>query len=458
MKKILVLLFVLVLLAAALPIVGNKLVSSVLDEKIELLHDNGIDVKDTIVESSYLHTKIHYEFLLQESEKFFAYLNQSSHGEIPSYIQDAIDGVLLGVDVSYSNVPFMNNIVVDIYPIKLSSNTMDTLQESDKNFYNFVNTFLSKKGILYNLQYDMISEGFSGYLKDINESYVDNDGTNLKFSLVGMSYQGSGNLIAPNILSSQLQTISIEAIKDTFEMKFNLLDLHTESEFASKSKYANAVTLGSFDLSMSGDDNVSMNAKNVQVSMSADTQDAFAQIYAKSSFEQMQVDANALKASMEGFNYDISIVDLDKDALEELQDILGEAKNSQSEILELKMKESFIKLLSRGVTLNIDDFSFKKLVLDKTQDLKGISISSEITFKEDPALANKLLYTPALLAQNLDTDIKLKISKEIFNKINETTPIAALVLQYAKEEANNLVFEMIMHDGEVMINGRDIKR
>ncbi|MDD2904993.1 MAG: DUF945 family protein [Sulfurimonas sp.] len=458
MKKLLVLLFVFVLVAAALPIIGNKLISSALDEKIELLHDNGIDVQNTRVDSSYLQTKRHYEFLLQDSEKFFVYLNQSSHGEIPSYVQDVIDGVLLGADVSYSNVPFINNIVVDIYPIKLSSKTMDTLKESDQNFYDFVSAFLAKKGILYNLQYDMISEDFSGYVKDINESYIENDGTNLKFSLFGMSYEGSGNLIAPNILSSQMQNISIEAIKDTFEMKFNLSDLNTESEFASKSKYASAVTLGNFDLSMKGDDNVSMSAKDVQVSMSADTQDTFAQIYAKSSFAQMQVNASALNASMEGFNYDVSIVDLDKDALEELQDILAETKTSQSETLELKMKESFITLLSRGVTLNIDDLSFQKLILDKTQDLKGISVHSQITFKEDPALANKLLYTPALLAQNLDTDIKLKISKEIFNKLNETTPVAALVMQYAKEEANNLVFEIIMHDGELMVNGRDIKR
>ncbi|MDD3059729.1 MAG: hypothetical protein PHW94_02160, partial [Sulfurimonas sp.] len=213
MKKLLVLLFVFVLVAAALPIIGNKLISSALDEKIELLHDNGIDVQNTRVDSSYLQTKRHYEFLLQDSEKFFVYLNQSSHGEIPSYVQDVIDGVLLGADVSYSNVPFINNIVVDIYPIKLSSKTMDTLKESDQNFYDFVSAFLAKKGILYNLQYDMISEDFSGYVKDINESYIENDGTNLKFSLFGMSYEGSGNLIAPNILSSQMQNISIEALK-----------------------------------------------------------------------------------------------------------------------------------------------------------------------------------------------------------------------------------------------------
>ncbi|MDD2791221.1 MAG: DUF945 family protein [Sulfurimonas sp.] len=457
MKKLLALLFVLVLVAAALPIIGNKLVSSALDEKIELLHANGVDVQNTTVDSSYLQTKRHYEFLLQDSEKFFAYLNDSSHGEIPPYVQDLIDGVLLGADVSYSNVPFINNIVVDIYPIELSSKTMEELKESDKNFYDFVTAFLAKKGILYNLQYNMISEDFSGYLKDVNEEYVETDGTNLKFSLFGISYKGSGNLIAPNILSAQIHKISLEAKKDIFEMKFNLSDLTTESEFTSKSKYASAVTLGSFDLSMQGDDNVSMNAKDLKVGMSADTQDAFAQIYAKSSFKTMQLNASALNASMQGFNYDISMVDLDKDALEELQDVLTEAKTSQSETLELKMKESFIKLLSRGVTLNIDDLSFEKLILNNTEDLKGISMHSQIAFKEDPALANKLLYTPALLAQNLDTEIKLKISKEIFQKINETTPMAALVMQYAKEDGQNLVFEITFRNGEVMVNGRVIK-
>lgn len=272
-----------------------------------------------------------------------------------------------------------------------------------------------------------------------------------------MNYKGSGDLIAPNIISSNVELISLKALKDTTELTFDLAGFSSASEFASKSRYSSSASLKSIALAIKGEENVAMYSKDLNMSLASDTQESFAQMYAKSTFKEFGISTKELNAKIYDLNYDISLSDLDKDALEELQNVVTQAKKSPSSSLELQIRESLIKLISRGLTLGIDDLSFKKLLLDDTKDLQGISIHSQIFFKVDPALANKLLYTPILLVQNIDTDIKIKISKEIFNKINENAPMTTLAMEYAKMVGENYVFEISFHNGELLVNGRVLK-
>jgi hypothetical protein len=458
MKKLLALLFVLVLLAAAIPVVGNKLVENTLNEKIELLSAHGIEVKSENIDASYLQTKKHYEFLLKDSEKFLAYLNQNSHREIPPYVNEMVDGILLGADVEYNNIPFvMNAIEADVYVMSLSKNMMQEMKNEDAEFYAFVNSFFEKKGILYHLQYDVITRDFNGYIKDIREQYTLKDDTNVSIDFSGMNYKGSGDLLAPNIISSNVERISLIALKDTTELRFDLAGFSSASEFESKSRYSSSASLENIALIIKGEENIAMYSKDLKMSLSSDTQESFAKMYAKSNFKEFGINTRELNVKVYDLNYDISLSDLDKDALEELQDVVTQAKQSPSNSLELQVRESLIKLLSRGLVLGIDDLSFKKLLLDDTKDLQGISIHSQIFFKEDAALANKLLYTPVLLIQNLDSDIKIKISKEIFNKINENAPMTTLAMEYAKVEGESYVFEISFHNGELLVNGRVLK-
>jgi hypothetical protein len=351
----------------------------------------------------------------------------------------------------------MNNTSADIYIIALSEKVMSEMKNGDADFYTFTNSFFQKKGLLYHLEYDILTKDFSGYVKDIQEQHTLKDDTNMSITLLGMTYKGSGDLIAPNIISSNVDAISFKAIKESVELSFDLDGFTWASEFESKSIYSSSAAFNSVDLAIKGEENIAMYSKGLNISLSSDTQESFANMYAKSSFKELGVKTKELNAKIYDFNYDISLSDLDKDALEEFQDIVTQAKNSPSNSLELQIRESLIKLISRGVTIGIDDFSFKKLVLDETKDLQGLSIHSQIFFKEDPAFANKLLYTPVLLIQNLDTDIKIKISKEIFNKINESAPMTTLAMEYAKAEGENFVFEITFHNGELLVNGRVLK-
>ena len=67
MKKIGIFILVAVLVAAALPIIGNKLIENSLDDRLTTLSSYGLEVSKAETDSSYLSTKKHFEFLLKDS-------------------------------------------------------------------------------------------------------------------------------------------------------------------------------------------------------------------------------------------------------------------------------------------------------------------------------------------------------------------------------------------------------
>ncbi|MCD6190515.1 MAG: hypothetical protein J7K14_03115 [Sulfurimonas sp.] len=120
LKKFIIFIVVAVILAAALPIIGNKLVQNRLEDRLTTLSSYGLEVSKAETESSYLSTKKHFEFLLRDADKFVEYLNKYSDQQIPPYVNAAFEGVLIGADVEYSNIPMSKAVSVDIYPLSLS--------------------------------------------------------------------------------------------------------------------------------------------------------------------------------------------------------------------------------------------------------------------------------------------------------------------------------------------------
>ncbi|MEJ2414162.1 MAG: hypothetical protein P8Y22_02660, partial [Sulfurimonas sp.] len=167
MKKLSIIIVLVVGALAALPIIGNQFVSTTMDDRISELKTHGIGVKNSSENSSYLTSSKHYEFILNDGAKFIDFLNQYATNQIPPYVDSVIDGVVVGVDVEYSNIPFFSTASVDIYPMNFSEKMMNSLKRKDIKFYDQLNTFLGSKGMTYHINYHLSSEQFDGYIKDI---------------------------------------------------------------------------------------------------------------------------------------------------------------------------------------------------------------------------------------------------------------------------------------------------
>lgn len=458
MKKILLLaLFVVVIVL--LPIVGNKVAQSVLDEKIEILKSNGIEVVENKSDSSYLQTKKHYEFLLSDASKLLEYLNKFSNNKIPPYANALLDGVRMGVDLEYSNFPFAKELSVDVYPLTLSSAMQSDLQEKDADFYAYIKTFLENHGVLYHINYNIATSDFNGYLKDIKEEYTLKNGSFVSMNLTNALYHGKGDLIAPSEFVSSVAHIMLQ-IRDANEaFTFNLQNWDSQTAFESQTTYISSVKVEKVEMSLRGNptDNFELNASKIGLNVSANTQGVKAEFYSKANIDSLVMRSNILNFKASNFNYDVALNDVDKDSLEKLRVGVSKLKSENSFKLQTDVQESALELLSRGITLDIADFSIANIVIDDAKDLEGLSVKSRVTLKEDTNLKQKIQYAPIMIIQSLNIDTKLQLSHALFDAMEQAMPMVGLAKAYAKEDSNTISFDIRFMDGAFKINDKAIK-
>ena len=459
MTRILIFLSFVILLLAALPSIGNSLAEDTLNSKIAILQENGIKVSQSDIQSDYFTTKKRYEFLLQDAKKFLEYLEKYSDKQLPPYTDAMIDGVVIGADLEYSNFPFSKAVAVDVYPLRLSTLMIEEMKNEDEEFYKYIDKFLQAKGVLYHINYNIISQDFDGYLKDIKESYTLKDSTRISLELSNALYSGKGDLIAPTELISSVEKIILNIASDELTLNFALNGFSGSSNFESQSTYLTSAQLKNLKLLVSGmADNVTLESTDINVNVSSNTQGKKAQMFAKSSCKELTLKSKDLDFKSLGLNYDISLEGIDKDSLEEFRTLLTKAKNSSAnDDFESEIRDSLFRVLSHGVTLNVADFSLNEVILNDKESLDGFSVVSTLVLREDKNLANKMSYFPIAIVQSIDTNVKIKISKKIFAKIVEMNSLLEIIKEYAKDEGSSLVFEITFNNGELRINGKALR-
>ncbi|MFA6195931.1 MAG: hypothetical protein WC656_04730 [Sulfurimonas sp.] len=459
MKKFALLFVLLFVVIVLLPIIGNKVAQSILDEKIEILKSNGIEVVENKSDSSYLQTKKHYEFLLSDASKFLEYLNKFSNNKIPPYANILLDGVRIGIDLEYSNFPLAKELSIDVYPLTLSSTIQSDLQEKDADFYTHIKTFLENHGVLYHINYNIATSDFNGYLKDIKEEYSLKNGSRTVVNLSNAIFNGKGDLIAPSEFVSSVEQMMLQIYDANDAFTFNMQNFNSKSIFESQTTYISSAKVERVEMSLRGKstDNFELNASKMGLNMSANTQGVKAEFYSKANIESLVMRSNILNFKASNFNYDVALNDVDKDSLEKLRVGVSKLKSDSTVELLEEVQESAIALLSRGMVFDIADFSIANIVIDDVKDLEGLSIKSRVTLKEDMSLKQKIQYAPIMIIQSLNIDTKLQLSHALFEAIVQTMPMISLAKAYAKEDANTLSFDIRFMDGAFKINDKAIK-
>ncbi len=458
LKKFIIFIAFAVLLVAALPIVGNRLVENLLDDRLTTLNSYGLEVSKAETQSGYLNTKKHFEFLLQDADKFVAYLNKYSDQQLPPYINAAFEGVVIGVDIVYSNFPLSKEVSVDIYPLSLSKNMRRSIKKDDLDFYNYLEKFLHSRGVLYHINYNIVSEDFDGFIKDIKESYTLKDGTTLNLNLLNATYSGNGELIAPNQITSNIDIVNLEIQNAKTKINFTLSDLSSSSSFESSSRYISSADLKNFKLVVDAtSDKLFLNATGIKVKLSSNTQGSKAELNAKSSLESLSIKSDKIDAVMKNFAYDIALNSLDKDSFEEFRVTLSNIKASSYADMQKEIEKSLVKLLSHGLNLNIAKLSLENITLNKTENLEGFDIKSKLKIKEDRDLATKIATSPLLVSKNVEMSINLKLSKALYVKLTNDVPMASVADSYAKEDADSVLFDFTFINDELKVNGKALR-
>jgi hypothetical protein len=455
MKKILIFAIIFISIIAILPIIGNEVTQKELQNRLDLLVSHGVEVKDSSTESSYLTTSKYYKLQVVDSDKFITYIQQFSDSQLPPYVNSLINGVTIGTDITYSNSPFSEAISVNIYPLTFSTDFMNDIASKNVKFSKFLNDILQSKGILYHINYSVIKENFNGFIKDFDKSYVLDDGRKMRLSLKGSTFNGNGSLISPDNIDSKVKEILFTISEPNENIEISLNNWSITSNFESVSTYLHSVGLDKFNFKINNkhqDIHVAM--KKFKFNVSSNTQGKKAELFAKTSFNDLDINQNI---RLQNLNYDIALKDIDKDSFEKIRVLLIKTKSSNSLNTEKELESSVMNMIANGLNIVLADFSVKTIDYKEHKNINGFSLKTNLLLKKDLDIAKKIKINPKAIINNIELNTTFKLSKQMFEAITKEIPMAGTAKGRAKEDGNNLVFEFSLKDGNPLINGKSLK-
>lgn len=469
MKKlwIVVLLGVIV---ALLPFAGNRIVKEKIDERLLELSQNGLETKLKKEDKSYLHTQLQYTITVKDEKKFISYLNSFSAKELPPYTKSLLDGAEFAVDIRYSNIPFAEKMTLELYPLKLSDVTMRSLKLNNPEIYSFVTDLLQKRALLYHIEYDIASDEFHGYMKDLDERLSMKDDTNVSIVVKGLEASGKGVLIAPDSLVMQIKQIAL-SIKDKKNvMRLDMQDMQTTNSFKSRTTYSVSSKISSLKLQVHSlhidplaskpmVEDIQMRLKNFALDASSDTQGKDAALFVKSSLDEFGFVQNSKSFTLKGLNYETLLSGVEKESFLKLQEIIE--KNAQTQYLspqtQKEIEDAVKKIFAHGFELNVSDLSLKKLSTPEVKDMDGFAISMQAKLKPAATPSANYQQNPNLFIQNLSVKSDMRFSKSFYALLNRFYPVDIMFASYKKEQNNEILFHVEFKDGMVTINGKRVQ-
>jgi hypothetical protein len=352
---------------------------------------------------------------------------------------------------------FNDSMEIDIYPLTLSDKSTKDLQKEDKEFYKYISNFLKIKGLLYHLDYNLGSESFDGYIKDIDEEYTFKDATNTKLTMSGMVFNGKGSLFHPSKINSTLDKMVVKSVGKTESLDLVIEDIQTSSTFKTKTTYTSEASVKNMEFKTQGLEKAEMNIKGIAFNVGADTQSEKAKFTATSSFEELSFKTVTSNISLYNFNYDVAIKDVDKDGFEEFAALLSKAQTNLTPELQEKVSKSMFHILSKGLIIDLKDISVKKVAKDSQKAVDAFSFNALLNVKPDANMLKNINTNPAEVIKNIKLDALMKISKDFFVMMNKEIPMSMLAGGFAKELGNDYVFDIKFKDSKLSVNGKEIK-
>jgi len=459
MKKNSLILVSLILVAIAiLPIVGNKFMQNYIQDSMSVLSAQGLKMKTVQTDSGYLNTKKHFEFVLADSSAFVKYLQSHTNGKFSPQSNIALDGTLIGADVKYSNIPFAKSITVEIYPLKVSQELENELKTKDINFYNKFKTFLEAKGLLTHIEYNLINSKFKGYVKDIDEKYLLQNKSNVTMQLKGVKFTGEGDLTLPKSFDSKIKIINFDAYQDQVKVALRVGDFSSSERFSSLSDYDTTVAFGSVTFLINGtpkDANISL--EDLYASSNAVAKKARVDLESKTTLKALHLESEDMMFDVKKLDSEVFVNGLDKASFNLLSEHIRQADKINLLGRQKKVKSLLTELFAKGFTIKIPNISIKSMVLNKKDDFGGLKLDSHLVVKADENLSQKMEVSPLLFLQNIELKSNAKLSKAIYEKILESSPMASSIASYAKEEKDEVEFKIDFTDSNLSINGKPVK-
>ena len=398
------------------------------------LEQNGFGVKDREVKE----TEEHFVISFDDSAKITHYLNAQG-AQVLEEDMILFEGLKMGVNAKYLNDSY-SALSVDIYPVALPKSMMETTDDEDKAAVERINKMIADKTLQVHLDFNKLLSGFKGHVKDINETFEE-DKEKVTFISQGFKFEGDIEDEKVKTVRQTLKLLSLDAGK---ELTMKLSNLTSNYVITGASPYDSKSDYSVEKIAIQGEPAFSMLMKNLNVNAVSSVKNDLL----KSSFitktDEIQIIEEQKKYKMNDILFDFNMDNLDIVAFEALQ---GLDVNDEKAINALSQK-----ILSKGITMNIPNFSVKKIAENgKTMD--GFTLSSSLSIDKSFDI-NAVSQDPLAALNALSSKTNISVSTELFALIaQEPRAMMVLMLMPPVEKEGKKIYEIEFIKGKITVNG-----
>ena len=451
-KKVLIISAVIVGFLAALPLIGNMSIKKLIDERIGMLNENGVQVKSHDNGSGYLTTKSHYAFTLEDPEAFENYLNTLSKAQVPTYLRAMLDDVVMAADVTYSNLLYNDDVSIDLYPVAFSQKAGERMKAEDAALYEQMLKMLENRAFMYHMDYNAAASTFKGNIKDIDKEVTFKDGKRAKIVFEAATFKGTGTLVEPESMQLHVKNADVDfSLPEDAKMQLTLVNLDSSSIFDTKNRFD--LNYKAEKLHFSFEDNltnVRVDVSEMMTTTNSSVDNAKLETKINASVKHFALhDANSSFA-LEDFSFEMDANGIDEAAYEAFQKASEQAGASA----QYTMLAS-LGVVAKGFNLHVNRLSAEKIAIKNSGLMDGFDHKIDITVKADDNLIQKMQMTPVALLNNIDIDAKLQFASVLYDFI-KTQGNFSLADNFAKKQGDKVIFDITLQEGKVKVNGQSL--
>ncbi len=452
-KKLLIIGAIVVAVLAVVPVVGNVSVTKVVDNRIKMLDENGIKVEKHDNGSTYTQTKTHYEFILEDPEALQKYIDSLSEAQVPAYVSAMLDDVVMGADVSYSNMLVASSVTIELYPVAFTQEASERMKAEDAGLYTQMVQMLDEKTFLYHMDYDVAGSTFKGYIKDIDKTITFQDGKNAKILFTSATFTGKGTLVKPESVLFNVKNADVDfALPEGAKMMLKLSDLKSSSDFSAKYSFNLDYKLSSFDFFFKDPaGELQVDATDIEMRSASIVTDKKMDSSAFASVKTFKM--HDLNGSME---VDGLFVEADLKGIDEAAYLAFQKASNQAGPSSQYTALAALGIVSKGFSLDVKRLSTENITIKDSEKMAGFSHKLHLTVKPDAALIQTIQISPMAAANNIALDANLKFSKTLYTYIQTHTPNMKMLDMYAEVVGDDVLFNLTLQDAQLMINGKKL--
>ena len=402
-------------------------------QQVSTLQKNGFSIDEKKIEEK----KEHYVLTISEPKKIAKYLAAQGM-QVEKEELAALKGAKLAMDISYLKDTY-SVLSADIYPLTLPDSVLNEAKPEDKKIIAQFQKMLDEKALLIHVDFNKMLSGFKGYMKDLNQTFEDEEKVTLVIQ--GMTFKGDIEKERVNHIRQEVAILSV-ITDDNFKVTAKkmrsdyaltgsgIYDVHSAyeaDEITLLIKDADPVSIKGFKSTI--ENNVSNGLAESSIHSNIDTL----------SFTQMK-----LPYTFDAVDFSFNIKNLDVAAFEALQET---DDDNTTEIQRLTQE-----ILSKGIEMQIPNFSVRALTQDKKQ-LGGFTLNSSLKIAKDLDL-QAVVNNPFAMLNAVDAHTKLVISKELFTLISKDPRAMIMTMMIPRVEENGkTVYTIELKNGKFTVNG-----